>query len=197
VSPRACDVAAAAIFALALAARHLAQALITRHKRPGARSGWLSTALLFLCYVSAMCLALKNLAGGKTTLAAAAVGGGLWLLAVAFRMWALAHLGEFFSSLIEIRDGHRLVDTGPYALVRHPLHLAFGVEVAGMAVISWEALAVVPGVLVWAVLLARNASEEAALLSRFGADYEAYRARVPSVDLVSGLVRRLRRTNGA
>lgn len=183
---------AASVFVGALAVRHLAQLWLARGKARGARSGWTSTSLLFIAYVTAMLLAFGRVASGRSPVAALAAGGILWLVAVLFRMWALAHLAEQFSSLIEIRDRHRLVDTGPYSLVRHPLHLAFGLEVDAMALVAFSWWGVAPGVLVWLVIIMRNRTEEAALAAHFGAAYEDYRARVPAMDLVRGAVRRLR-----
>ena len=184
---------AAAVFAGALALRHLAQLWLTRRKVAGARSGWATTALLFLCYTSAMALAFARVASGGAPVAALAGGAALWLAAVAFRMWALAHLAEQFSSLIEIRSGHRLVETGPYSIVRHPLHLAFGLEVGAFAVVAFSAWAAAPAAAVWAVIAARNRTEEAALRARLGRAYREYSERVPAMDPVRGLVRRLRR----
>lgn len=179
----------AATFVAALALRHVAQAYLVRRKVKGARSGYASTALLFICYVSAMLLAFAGLARGKTPLAAGISASALWLAAVAFRMWALRHLAEQFSSLIEIREQHRLVVTGPYAVTRHPLHLAFGLEVTAFAPLAWSVYAVAPAALVWIVILVRNRTEEEALARHFGEEYGRYRARVPSMNVVLGLFR--------
>lgn len=173
--------APAAVLAAALAARHAAQLLLTRGGARGARSGLVSTGLLFVCYVSAMALALWRLARGGAPVGAVAAGAGTWLAAVALRMWALAHLRGQFSSFIEIREGHRLVTSGPYAFVRHPLHLAFGLEVAAFGLLAWAPEAAVPAVAVWAVILVRNRTEEAVLAGHFGAAYESYRSRVPAL----------------
>ena len=108
-------------------------------------------------------------------------------------MWALAHLREQFSVWIEIREGHRLVDTGPYAIIRHPLHLAFAVAVTAFALAAWSAWAAIPAALVWTVVLVRNRTEEAALREHFGGSWDEYAARVPSMDPVRGIVRRVRR----
>jgi len=181
----------AAVFGGALVLRHLAQLWLTRSKVPGARSGWATTALLFLCYVGAMGVAFARVASGGSPIWALVAGGAIWVAAVAFRMWALAHLAEQFSSLIEVQSEHRLVDTGPYSIIRHPLHLAFGLEVGAFAVIAFSAWAAAPGALVWAAIIARNRVEEAALRAHFGREYEEYTARVPSMDVVRGIVRRM------
>jgi len=182
-----------AVFAGALVLRHLAQLWLTRSKIPGTRSGWATTTLLFVCYVGAMGVALARVASGAVAMWSLVAGGAIWAAAVAFRMWALAHLAEQFSSLIEVRPEHRLVDTGPYSIVRHPLHLAFGLEVGAFAMIAFSAWAAAPGALVWAVIIARNRVEEAALRAHFGRVYDEYAARVPSMDVVRGIVRRMRR----
>ncbi|MHC4250705.1 MAG: methyltransferase family protein [Planctomycetota bacterium] len=188
---------AAGLLVGALAARHLAQLWLTRKKIAGARSGWVTTALLFLCYTGAMGLAVARVASGAAPAAAVLAGSALWLAAVAFRMWALAHLAEQFSSLIEIRSGHRLVDTGPYSLVRHPLHLAFGLEVDALAAVAFSVWAAAPAALVWVVIAVRNRTEEAALRAHFGSAYGEYAGRVPAMNVLIGLARRCRRGSGA
>jgi len=53
---------------------------------------------------------------------------GIYLLAVLaaagclFTWWARLHLGRFWSSAITRKEGHRIIDTGPYGLVRHPIY---------------------------------------------------------------------------
>jgi len=73
-----------------------------------------------------------------------------------------------------------LVTTGPNAVSRNPMYVGLVGLLAANALRrgSWAALVpVVAFVLVTDRV--QIASEEAALLARFGADYEAYRARVP------------------
>src|SRR6185312_4013633 len=44
-------------------------------------------------------------------------GGGLL-----FTVWARLHLGRNWSGSVTIKEGHELVTSGPYALVRHPIY---------------------------------------------------------------------------
>jgi protein-S-isoprenylcysteine O-methyltransferase Ste14 len=65
--------------------------------------------------------------------------------AITFAKWATS-TNRFFSSVVRIqRDrGHRVVDTGPYAYIRHPGYAA-GITwllVSGMALGSWASAAV-------------------------------------------------------
>ncbi|NTT87559.1 methyltransferase family protein [Tabrizicola fusiformis] len=96
------------------------------------------------------------------------IGGGFWLLSVA---WPILYAAQ--------RAG-RLATTGPYARIRHPQYVGFVLILTGFLV-QWPTiltLAMYP-VLVWMYLrLAR--SEEAEARERFGAEYDAWASRVPA-----------------
>ena len=47
---------------------------------------------------------------------------GLTVAGFAFCWWARLHLGRLWSGLATIKEGHRIIDTGPYGLVRHPIY---------------------------------------------------------------------------
>jgi protein-S-isoprenylcysteine O-methyltransferase Ste14 len=86
------------------------------------------------------------------------VGGG------AMSNYAVAH-NRFFSAVVRIqRDrGHRVIDTGPYQVLRHPGYVGSILHMAGTALAlgSWWALLVAAGVS--AVLAVRTAYEDRAL----------------------------------
>jgi protein-S-isoprenylcysteine O-methyltransferase Ste14 len=42
-----------------------------------------------------------------------------------FMWWARLHLGRLWSSAVTRKEGHYLVDTGPYAVVRHPIGFSY------------------------------------------------------------------------
>ena len=44
----------------------------------------------------------------------------LIFLGVLLRQWAISVLGRFFSTSVRIVEDHRVVENGPYRLVRHP-----------------------------------------------------------------------------
>lgn len=104
----------------------------------------------------------------------------LMLSGFAFAWWARLYLGRFWSSGITRKEGHQLVDTGPYALVRHPIYtgLIGAVLATAAAEASW--LAVLGGALMALGLCLKAALEEQFLRQEFGpAVYDAYRRRVP------------------
>jgi protein-S-isoprenylcysteine O-methyltransferase Ste14 len=83
----------------------------------------------------------------------------------------------------------RLVTSGPYALVRHPQYLAgilLGLGIAGI-VQHWIVTAL--GIIVAAISYLGTWEDERACMVQFGAAYEAYRQRVPRVNLPLGIGR--------
>jgi protein-S-isoprenylcysteine O-methyltransferase Ste14 len=93
------------------------------------------------------------------------------------RLWAVLVLGRFFRVTVLVQDEHRLVDTGPYRLLRHPAYTGSLLSMIGLgfAMGNWLSLAVM--VLVpLAAYAYRIRVEEQALRSRFGESYERYAA---------------------
>jgi len=60
----------------------------------------------------------------------------LMLPGFAFTWWARIHLGRLWSGSVTRKEGHRIVDTGPYAIVRHPIYtgLIWAVVMSAVAV---------------------------------------------------------------
>lgn len=92
-----------------------------------------------------------------------------------FCIVALTHLGRSISIMAEAR---RLVTTGPYALVRHPLYLAEEVAVIGvfMQFLSWEAVLVL---VVHFFFQVRRMMNEEKVLSATFPEYREYAQRTP------------------
>ena len=58
-------------------------------------------------------------------------GTGLFAAGTALRWWAIVHLGRFFSVDVAIVCDHRVVETGPYRVVRHPSYTGLLLQCAG------------------------------------------------------------------
>ena len=108
------------------------------------------------------------------TFVAIAIGG------CAFAWWARIHLGKLWSASLTRKTDHRLVDSGPYAIVRHPIYTGLLVGAFATAAIRAN-LAASAGFLLFIVgYWVKARAEEVFLSAELGAaNYAAYRARVP------------------
>jgi protein-S-isoprenylcysteine O-methyltransferase Ste14 len=106
------------------------------------------------------------------------VGIFLMFLGVLVRQVAIAILGRFFSLSVQISEDHKVVDKGPYKLVRHPSYTGVLITFIGLglAVQSWGALLVL--LLFFGISFGyRMHVEERTLLSGLGHDYASYMKR--------------------
>ena len=85
----------------------------------------------------------------------------------------------------------RLVDTGIYAVVRHPQYLGGGILSIFVATLLFYPhwLFVILGIPEAVILYLSTKEEEKRLIERFGSNYRAYMQRVPRMNLVLGIIR--------
>ena len=97
---------------------------------------------------------------------------------IALRWWANQTLGAYYTRTLRITQGQRIVQDGPYRVIRHPGYLGIMLMWGGaaLATLNWiTALIVVVGGL--AVFRYRIRSEEAMMAEAFGERYTAYEDR--------------------
>jgi protein-S-isoprenylcysteine O-methyltransferase Ste14 len=105
------------------------------------------------------------------------LGFVLGLASLAWWTWAQVALGAHWSAQLQLREGHRLVVTGPYARVRHPLYTAMLGITTAFALVTAHWGFVVFGILSITMLLLRVPREERMMLDEFGPEYAAYMKR--------------------
>jgi len=115
--------------------------------------------------------------------ACSALGALIYFPSLGLYLWGLRTLGTMFGPStgfgVRLQVEHRLVTTGPYAWMRHPMYLAVIVASIGGLLLyrTWT-------MLFFAVamfgLIVRARREEEALSAELGAAWEAYRGRVPA-----------------
>ncbi|HUC16936.1 MAG TPA: isoprenylcysteine carboxylmethyltransferase family protein [Acetobacteraceae bacterium] len=107
----------------------------------------------------------------------------LAFLAVAgffFTWWARTHLGRFWSSAIVRKEGHQIIKTGPYALVRHPIYTGLILAILATAASRARPTSLAGAALATIGLWLKARTEERFLAKELGAEaYAEYRRRVP------------------
>ena len=101
----------------------------------------------------------------------------LWIIIAAVHV-----LGKQWSYQARLVEGHKLVVSGPYRFVRHPIYAGMLGQVLtnGLAMSHWSAI--IAALLVFAAGTAiRIHSEEKLLREAFGDDFAAYTRYVPAV----------------
>lgn len=112
-----------------------------------------------------------------------ALGWAMIVLAVggfAFCWWARLHLGRLWSASVTRKEDHRVVDSGPYAVVRHPIYTGLLIAAIATAVIKATPVAFAGAVLLTIAFVVKGRLEENFLREELGREaYDAYRKRVP------------------
>jgi protein-S-isoprenylcysteine O-methyltransferase Ste14 len=94
---------------------------------------------------------------------------------VATAMWARRHLGKYWSSNVTIRAGHRLIHTGPYARIRHPIYTGILLALLGTALAIGEYRALLALGIAFFGFARKARKEESFLSGQFGAAFEDHR----------------------
>lgn len=104
-------------------------------------------------------------------------GVALTYVGMTLLIWSRARLGRYWSAVVALKKDHRLIQTGPYRLVRHPLYAGIILASVGVAlcVTTWSSLL---GIALLVTCFGHRArTEDAFLASGVGAEFEAYRER--------------------
>lgn len=113
----------------------------------------------------------------------APVQAGWCLVAVAiagfaFCWWARIHLGRMWSGSVTRKVDHHIVDTGPYAVVRHPIYTGIIIAAAATAALEGRPVAFAGLVLVILGFWIKAKLEEQFLRDELGAEaYDTYARR--------------------
>ncbi|WP_270938540.1 methyltransferase family protein [Falsiroseomonas oryzae] len=110
---------------------------------------------------------------------AVSLGGMVVFLAIALCGWAVLVLVKAGNDPRPDKPDSALVEAGPFRWSRNPIYLGFLLAATGLALVwgtlwGWIGVVVLHGLLDRLVI----AREETYLAARFGAAYDAYRARV-------------------
>ena len=115
------------------------------------------------------------------TTAAGLVGIALTVIGLGFSVWARSHLGKNWSSIVMIKEEHRLIRTGPYRFVRNPMYTGMLTAYIGVVIALGILAALFAFVMVIGAIWIKISAEEELLLEQFGEEYDQYRRDVKAI----------------
>jgi protein-S-isoprenylcysteine O-methyltransferase Ste14 len=137
---------------------------------------WLGFVLFIAAWVHPFGWVVIRRTVFSDSVAVAICGLGLFVA-----VWSRKVLGTEWSRDVELKEGHKLVERGPYRLMRHPIYTGHLLMGLGTAIASGFLIAFV-GLASFAVGFWIKLNQEERLLVRgFPDEYPAYRARVKAL----------------
>ena len=105
-----------------------------------------------------------------TGFAAGLASLGLWT-------WTHLALGTLWSAQLQLRANHRMVTSGPYSRVRHPMYTAILAWLASLGLVIANWIPIIFAFWMMVFLVARVPREEQMMLEQFGEEYREYMRR--------------------
>jgi len=105
------------------------------------------------------------------------IGFGIGIFTVFFWTWVQVTLDTQWSPQLQLTKDHRLITTGPYARIRHPLYAGMCGWFVSLSLLTANWIFVGACVLTFAGLLYRIPKEEQMLIEAFGDEYKEYMKR--------------------
>ncbi|RUW23971.1 isoprenylcysteine carboxylmethyltransferase family protein [Mesorhizobium sp. M4B.F.Ca.ET.215.01.1.1] len=140
------------------------------------RALWTIGAILLFVpahgYVGRLRLWMPTLTEAWICVALVAVG-------LAFSWWARLHLGQLWSGTVTAKADHRVVDTGPYRLVRHPIYTGLLVAILATMAAKGTVWGVAGAAFLIVGIVVKARLEESFLRGELGTAYDDYARRVP------------------
>jgi protein-S-isoprenylcysteine O-methyltransferase Ste14 len=102
------------------------------------------------------------------------LGVGIGILCVLSIYWLFSSIGSGITPTSATRKEHKLVTSGPYRWVRHPLYTVGSTMFVsfGMMADNWFIAGI--GLLAFILMAVRTPQEEANLIAKFGDEYREY-----------------------
>lgn len=104
-------------------------------------------------------------------------GVGLGILSVLGIYWLFGSIGSGISPTSATRTEHKLVTSGPYRWVRHPLYTIGSSLFVAFGLIADNWFVILLGVIAFVGMALRTPKEEANLIAKFGDEYREYMQR--------------------
>jgi protein-S-isoprenylcysteine O-methyltransferase Ste14 len=104
-------------------------------------------------------------------------GVGLGFLSLPFLAWVHYVLNKEWSVTLKLQTDHKLVTSGPYRRIRHPMYTVHLAYFLSWVLVSANFLFLIYYVLAILLITLRIPKEEQMMLEKFGEEYRAYMKR--------------------
>jgi protein-S-isoprenylcysteine O-methyltransferase Ste14 len=100
---------------------------------------------------------------------------------LSFCIWARVTLGRNWSAAVTLKEGHELIERGPYRLVRHPIYTGLVAMFLATVMVLGYAAGIAGLVLAFVSFWIKLRDEEKVMLKQFPDQYAAYQQRVKRI----------------
>ena len=105
----------------------------------------------------------------------------LCMSGLAFCLWARATLGRNWSGTITLKEGHELIERGPYRFVRHPIYTGLMAMFLATSIAFGYLGGLVAIILAFASFWIKWSEEEKLMRQHFPEQYRSYERRVKRI----------------
>jgi protein-S-isoprenylcysteine O-methyltransferase Ste14 len=95
-------------------------------------------------------------------------------IGTAFWIYSQAVLNKYWSPQLQVQKEHKVITTGPYKVIRHPIYAATFIWVIGLALFTANMVFAFIALLTIIWLILRVTKEEKMMIEQFGNEYERY-----------------------
>ena len=148
------------------------------------KEGWTGFAIVLLTYIEIVIVLIFLRAPGWMEWAGFVfpfwlhwTGTGLILCSIPLMVWVHRTLGNHYSYALETKTEQKLITSGPYGRVRHPLYSAHNLFNLGMIFLTAYIPLIVFAIFGVPLTYVRMKDEERMMIEQFGSEYEEYMER--------------------
>jgi protein-S-isoprenylcysteine O-methyltransferase Ste14 len=108
------------------------------------------------------------------------LGFSLFVVGIAYRLWAVKTLGKYYSHMVREVDGHQIIESGPYRHIRHPAYAGMILANLGIVIFffNWITLVLFALILIPAIILRIIIEEKTLIKIAKYVDYAKNRPRL-------------------
>ncbi len=102
-------------------------------------------------------------------------GFAILFLSLLFFLYVHSVLDKNWSPVLQIKENHELITSGPYKYIRHPMYTQIWMWVAGQFLLVSNWIVGLAGIITWSLLyFTRVNKEENMMIEQFGDKYREY-----------------------